>query len=377
MKLAPLDMHVHLVGNGRSGSGCWLRVGATWWHKPLVSYMLRHVGLRGISLQARDFDERFVAHLVRLVRTSSLGNLVLLAQDEVYTEGGAKVTDRGTFYVPNDYLFEVCQQYGEFLPAVSIHPARPDAMDELERCLELGAVMLKLLPNCHNIDCNSPRYRRFWERMAEAGLPLLAHTGGEHTVDVVEPAYSDPRYLIGPLEIGVTVIAAHSATRSGLRDPEYFDVFAEMLEHYPNLYGDTSAWNVPMRGRHANRCIGPEAGLLSERLVHGSDFPVPCSGLWAALRRYAPWGEYRKWQRQPNVLERDYRMKLAMGFKEEHFTRAWSLLRRPLSEIEFDSGQFCVECNRSGAAQIGDRLLCLDCYTARGSCCVEFEGDDE
>ena len=36
--------------------------------------------------------------------------------------------------------------------------------------------MLKLLPNCHNIDCNDRRYTRFWEKMAEAGLPLLAHT---------------------------------------------------------------------------------------------------------------------------------------------------------------------------------------------------------
>ena len=25
------------------------------------------------------------------------------------------------------------------------------------------AVMLKLLPNCNNVDCNDPRYRRFWE----------------------------------------------------------------------------------------------------------------------------------------------------------------------------------------------------------------------
>jgi len=40
-----------------------------------------------------------------------------------------------------------------------------------------------------------PRFTRFWERMAEAGLPLLAHTGGEHTVPVVRPEFSDPRIL--------------------------------------------------------------------------------------------------------------------------------------------------------------------------------------
>ena len=46
---------------------------------------------------------------------------------------------------------------------------------------------MERLPNCHNIDCNDRRYQKFWERMAEAGLPLLAHTGGEHTVPSAAP----------------------------------------------------------------------------------------------------------------------------------------------------------------------------------------------
>ena len=112
----------------------------------------------------------------------------------------------------------------EFLPAVSIHPARPDALDELERCLAKGAVMMKCLPNCHNINCNDRRFTRFWERMAEAKLPLLAHTGDEHTLPVVRPEFADPRILTLPLECGVTVIAAHCATKSGLFTPEYFQV---------------------------------------------------------------------------------------------------------------------------------------------------------
>ncbi len=322
----PIDAHVHLVGNGRSGSGCWVKLGATWWQKPMGAYMLRHIGLRGISLHAPDFDERYVAHLLRLVRESSLGAVVLLAQDEVYSADGAKM-DAGSFYVPNDYVLRLAREHPEFIPAVSIHPARADALDELERCLETGAAVLKMLPNCHNVDCNDRRYRKFWERIAEAQLPLLAHTGGEHTVQVINHAFSDPRILTQPLECGVTVIAAHAATKSGLGDPEYFHTFAEMLAKWPNLYGDTSAWNVPLRGRHAHRCVGPNAGLLGERLLHGSDFPVPCSGLWAALRGFVPWSAYRRWQKEPNIIERDYQLKRAMGFSDTHFTLAHSLLR--------------------------------------------------
>jgi predicted TIM-barrel fold metal-dependent hydrolase len=325
--LAPIDGHVHIVGNGKSGSGCWLRLGATWWQKSLASYMLRHIGLSDTSLDGPDFDERYAAHLLRLVRESSLKAVVILAQDEVYAPDGRKMEGVGSFYVPNDYVLRLAREHPEFIPAVSIHPARPDALEELDRCLDEGAAMLKLLPNCHNVDCNDLRHRRFWERMAEARLPLLAHTGGEHTVEVINAAYSDPRVLVHPLECGVTVIAAHAATKSGLGDPEYFHIFAGMLEKWPNLHGDTSAWHVPLRGRFANRCVGPDAGLMAERLLHGSDFPVPCSGLWAALRGYITLADYRRCRRISNVIERDYQLKLAMGFDSGHFTRIHSVLR--------------------------------------------------
>lgn len=323
---APIDCHVHLVGNGRRGSGCWLRIGATWWQKPLAAYMLRHIGLPGVSLHADDFDERYVAHLLRLVRESSLGALCLLAQDEVYAPDGTKRPDLGTFYVPNDYVLRLAREHAEFLPVVSIHPARPDALDELDRCVAAGAVMLKLLPNCHDVNCNDPRYRKFWERMAAARLPLLAHTGGEHTVQVINAAYSDPRTMTLPLECGVTVIAAHAATKSGLGDPEYFHVWAEMLARWPNLYGDTSAWNVPLRGQHAGIAT---RGLVAERLLHGSDFPVPVNGLWARLRGFISGDDWRRCRAIGNVIERDHQLKRAMGFGPEHFTRVAGLLRWP------------------------------------------------
>jgi hypothetical protein len=322
--LPPLDAHVHLVGNGRSGSGCWLRVGGTWWQRPLAAYMLGHIGLADSALDAPDFDDRFATHLLHLVNTSSLGAICLLAQDAVYSADGSLRTDRGTFYVPNDRVFDLARQHPRILPVVSIHPARRDAFDELERCLALGAVMLKLLPNCHDVNPSDPRHKPFWERMAEAGLPLLAHTGGEHTVEVIEPAYADPRTLQLPLECGVTVIAAHAATRSGLRDPDYFPIWAAMLEQWPNLYGDTSAWNVPLRGRHAARST---VGLISQRLLHGSDFPVPVNGLWARLRGLISDRDWQQCGATANVLERDYQLKRAMGFSPEHFTRAWHVLR--------------------------------------------------
>jgi predicted TIM-barrel fold metal-dependent hydrolase len=318
--LAPIDMHVHVVGTGAGGTGCWLRLSG--WHRPLAAFMVRHIGLPADAL-AGDFDRLYVERLLQLVRESSLGAAVILAQDQVYDEQGRVMEGRGSFYVPNDYVLQLARAHTEFLSCVSIHPTRPDALEELERCLAGGAVMLKLLPNCQNIDFGAARHRRFWERMAEAKLPLLAHTGGEHTVPVVRKEFADPRVLRQPLECGVTVIAAHSGTRSGLMDPDYFSVFAEMTRRYANLYGDTSAFNVPFRGRHIPECLREP---LAPRLVHGSDFPVPVHGHWAWLRGFLHWREFRRCERL-GVLERDYQLKRAMGFPPEHFTRVRSLLR--------------------------------------------------
>jgi len=314
-------MHVHIVGNGQRGSGCWLKVPAL--HKPLATFMLHHIGV-GVSTSAPEFDEAYASHLAKLVRESSLGAAVILANDEVYEADGTKM-NFGSFYVPNDYVLKLARENPEFLPVVSIHPARRDALDELDRCLEAGAVMLKLLPNCHNVDCNDARYAPFWKRMAEAKLPLLAHTGGEHTVPVCCKRHSDPRTLRLPLECGVTVIAAHSGTKSGLFDPEYFGVFCDMLAEFPNLYGDTSAFNVPIRGRHIRACLREP---VASRLVHGSDYPVPVYGHWAWLQRFVNWSDFRRAEKVSNVLERDYQLKRAMGFAPDYFTRIHALLRR-------------------------------------------------
>jgi predicted TIM-barrel fold metal-dependent hydrolase len=271
-----------------------------------------------------DLDRLYVERLLELVRGSSLGAVVILAMDQVYDEQGHPIEGAGSFYVPNAYVLKLAREHPEFIPAISIHPARADALEELERCLAGGAAMMKCLPNCQNINCNDRRFTRFWERMAEARLPLLAHTGGEHTLPVARLEYADPRVLALPLECGVNVIAAHCATKSGLFDPEYFHIFAGMLRRFPNLYGDNSAFTVPIRGRHVSECLREP---LVERMVHGSDFPVPVYGHFVWLRGAIGWASFRRWERQPNVLERDYQLKRAMGFPEGTFTRIRKLLR--------------------------------------------------
>lgn len=324
-----IDLHVHVVGNGASGSGCWYRPRSwTRWGEPL---MLRSFGLPAHSLR-EDLDTLYIERLLSLIQTSSLDAAVILAQDEPYDASGRKLDNVGSFYVPNEYVLGLAKTHPELLAGVSIHPARADALEELDRCLSSDAALLKCLPNCQNIDWSDRRYTRFLERMAEAGLPLLAHTGGEHTLPVVDERLSDPRVLVRPLEIGVTCIAAHCGTASGVFDRDYFDVFVRLLAKFPNLYGDNSAFNVPnrrIRSHHLARCLDE---THRGRILHGSDTPVPVLGHGAYVRGHVSRRAFKLSRAETNPLERDYQLKRALGFPDESFTRASQLLRLcPLS----------------------------------------------
>ena len=314
-------MHVHMVGNGVAGSGGWLRL--TGWHKWLAGFMLRQLGIPASALED-DLESIYADILSKLVRDSSMDAVVLLAHEQVYDPDGTLRADLGSMFVPNDVVLGLARTFPEFLPGVSIHPARPDALNELERCLAGGAVLMKCLPNCQNIDPSDRRYCPFWERMAEAGLPLLAHTGGEHTVPVVNAALADPKLLRLPLECGVTVIAAHCATRSGAFDRDYFDDCVEMLREFPNLYGDISAMVSLNRCGRLRDCLRAD---IAPRILHGTDFPVPVLGHRMWLQRWIDWATFRRCQGIANPLERDWEFKRALGFTDEIATRPARLLR--------------------------------------------------
>ena len=316
-----IDMHVHMVGNGVAGSGGWLRLSG--WHRWLAGFMIRQLGFPANVLE-RDLESVYADHLLKLIRGSSFDAVVLLAHEQVYDADGTVRRDLGSMYVPNDVVLDLAAAHPEFLAGVSIHPARHDALDELERCLERGAVLMKCLPNCQNIDPSDVRYRRFWERMAEARLPFLAHTGGEHTVPEVNPRLADPKLLRLPLECGVTVIAAHCATKSGPTDRDFFDDWAAMLAEFPNLYGDISAMVSLNRCGHLRDCLRPE---LEPRILHGSDFPVPVLAhrMWG--QGWIDWKTLRTGQRIANPLERDWFFKSVLGYTDEARTRVASLLR--------------------------------------------------
>ncbi len=316
-----IDCHVHLVGDGSSGTGCWLRTPnpARWLAARL---MVRAAGLP-LSAMKYGLDKVYLESLVERIRESSLDAVVLLAMDLPYSDSGEALEGKASFYVPNERVLELGASHPELIPACSIHPGRPDAMDELDKCIAGGAKVMKLLPNCHNVNCSDPRYTPFWDRMAKSGMALLAHTGGEYTVPVLSKKYADPRVLRLPAERGVVTIAAHAAGRSGLIDSDYTAELIKMFDEFPNLFADNSALSTPNRWRTIKKIL---PASVVKRILHGSDFPVTSSGLGPWLGRCLKWQDFRAAAKEANVFDRDAMLKAAMGFPEETFTRLDGLL---------------------------------------------------
>src|SRR5262249_22382065 len=147
---AGLDVHVHAMGVGTGNSGCWMS-----------DAMRRSIQARAglwslrLSLDQSDLDQAYIGYLIRRIHTSGfLKQVVLLAQDWMYTEQGERVPLRTPFYTPNDYVARLAREHAEFLFGASIHPYRPDALDELDRVAGQGAVLVKWIPNVHAIHLN-------------------------------------------------------------------------------------------------------------------------------------------------------------------------------------------------------------------------------
>lgn len=318
-----IDGHVHLVGDGSDGSGCFFRLGSPQ-KKLLARLMLRGARMPASALTT-GLDRAFREALLNHVESSGLDAAVLLAQDWPHDERGEPLRDKAGFFVPNDYLLKVCAESGgRFIPAVSIHPYRADACRELERCVAAGAKVLKLLPNCHNADCNAPRTRDFWKLMAATKTVFLSHTGGEYTVPVCNRAFEDPAILRQPLELGVTCIAAHAAGASAPWGRDHTEKLAGMFREYPHLYCDNSAGATPNRAGFNRRLLRPDA---VGRVIHGSDFPVPAGALGPWIHGLVGWGDLRDSAREPNPIARDALIKRVMGYPESTFTRLDGLLR--------------------------------------------------
>jgi predicted TIM-barrel fold metal-dependent hydrolase len=322
-----IDIHCHVAGIGAGGSGCFLSTSmARSWK---TRFYFRAFGVSESELQ-QEGDGLLVQRLSRRLATASrVQAAVVLALDGVVDSRGELDRERTELYVPNEYLATQCRQHRNLLFGASVNPLRRDALDRLDAAAADGAVLLKWLPSIQGADPADRRLIPFYRRLAELGLPLLVHTGNEESFTRADNALADPARLRLALEHGVTVIAAHCASNGRNGGEQNLARLLPLFAQFPNLYADISALTLANRLGHLQRVLRHTD--LHERLLYGSDMPLPETGLTTPWLQLFSLGlrETRRLAAIPNPWDRDVALNLALGLPEPVLTRASSILRLP------------------------------------------------
>ena len=141
--------------------------------------------------------------------------VMLLAFDFHYDEQGERQEDLSAFFIPNRYAATLAQRFPNSLEWIcSVHPYRPDAIDELHWSAGQRARAVKWLPSAMGMDPASPKCDRFYQALVSLNLPLLTHSrrgeGGPWGFTV--GTFNNPLRFRRPLDQGVRVIIAHCAS---------------------------------------------------------------------------------------------------------------------------------------------------------------------
>jgi predicted TIM-barrel fold metal-dependent hydrolase len=309
-----IDCHVHVAATEPHG-----RMSAQLQGTLPFRFMQWRLGMCGTEPQK---ERALAAKLAQeIAATPRLDAAVVLAFDAVYDADGAMNVRDTHLYVTNDYVADLARRNHQMRFGCSVHPYRPDAVAELERCVAKGAVLCKWLPNTQGMNPSDARCIPFYDALAHHRLPLLSHTGGETSLPTIDASVADPMLLVPALQRGVTVIAAHCGTRSKPWEPDYVPQFVRLAKEYERFYGDTSALNLPTRWYAYRAVLNDEP--VRRKLIHGSDWPIlpiPPPGRVGA-------GAAVELMTDMNWLRRDVRTKEMLGFDDAYWARAATVLR--------------------------------------------------
>ncbi len=118
--------------------------------------------------------------LVDLIRGHTVhGQFLLLAIDKHYSPEGTVDERRTSQYVPNERVAELARREPDlFVPVISVHPYRVDALDALERWAGEGCRHVKWIPAAMGIDLSDPRVEPFYRKMHELETSRIHHEDG-------------------------------------------------------------------------------------------------------------------------------------------------------------------------------------------------------
>lgn len=325
-----IDIHVHFGAPANPFNNCY-------WSKkfeqqPAYFFLKLTSGSLFKKLTYGDIEKKL---LNAVTRSKKVDKSVLLAMDKVYDLNGTVHDESTHLYVPNSFIIDLSKKYDHILFGASVHPYRNDWREELEYCIQNGAVLCKWIPSSQQIDITNEKCLPVYNFLAEHNLPLLVHSGPEYSIPTSDDSYiefNNPKYLRPALERGVTVIIAHCALPYfGELDTKYLDdmdEFYKLFEESGNkswkLYADLSALAEPLRNAYVPEI---QKKIPQDRLLFASDYPLPASEL-----SYKKSRNIFKWIRLAikafsikNPIDKNYFIIKKMGFDKKVFTNAAEL----------------------------------------------------
>lgn len=282
-----VDSHLHIIGLGANGTGAWVNPDMQegyHWLKRFKFVIYKNAS--GIE-DEENADQQYIERLIKLIdgmRPYSM-RFMILAFDKHYDKNGEENLDLSPFYIPNEYVVSLAQQYPQFfIPVISVHPYRKDALQELDRWHSKGVRYIKWLPNAQGIDPSDEAIIPYYQKMVENDMVLITHTGEENAVDGDDfQRLGNPQLLHLPLQQGVKIIMAHVATLGMCNDIDVpdrevscYQLAVEMLKddrYVHSLYADISTITQYNHVDKLSAILNEQA--LHHRFVNGSDYPLP------------------------------------------------------------------------------------------------------
>lgn len=285
-----LDYHVHVVGMGTDDLFVNPKMQSLWNPYQYYRYLvyLRASGITDVT----KANEQYIARLKALRgQFPKPGKMHLLAFDKFYERNGDVNIDETEFYVSNDYVYTLAQKDPSwFVPVISVHPYRKDALESIKVWHQKGVRFIKWLPNAMGMDPMDESLEPFYRLVKDLDMVILTHVGEEVAVDAAaHQAYGNPLRWRKALSIGTKVIFAHAGSLGTCEDfesrdssgvsPEVdcFDLTVRLLKedkYRNNLFADISSITSFNRKEKVIETLLSDEDL-QKRLVNGSDYPIP------------------------------------------------------------------------------------------------------
>jgi predicted TIM-barrel fold metal-dependent hydrolase len=217
----------------------------------------------------------------------------------VFTVDAETVTGRAA--VPNEEVAQVAAENPDVLiPFASVDPHRPNAVEEAKRLVrEHGVRGFKLHPNVQAFFPNDRAVYPLYEAIAEAGVPVLFHTGhsgigaGLPGGGGIRLKYSNPMYVddVAVDFPELKIVLAHPSF-------PWQDEAISVALHKQQVYIDLSGWSPKYFPEQLVRYANT---LLRDRVLFGSDYPLITPDRWLADFEQAPFKD----DVRPLILKRN------------------------------------------------------------------------